>query len=78
MESDKYRAKFVEQLEDLATSSHAIQKILHEEELTAQDIRELEVLLDTTEYRLNVRNLRRAYGRATASFEQLIKVALGK
>ena len=78
MESDKYREKFVHQLEDYAKSSTAIQKILHDQELTHKDIVELESLLNKTEYHINVINLRKAYGRPTASFEQLIKVALGK
>lgn len=78
MESDKYRAKFVQQLEDYAKSSTAIQKILHDEDLTQNDITELEAMLNKTEYHINVFNLRKAYGRPTASFEQLIKVALGK
>jgi len=78
MESDKYRAKFVQQLEDYAKSSTAIQKILNDQELTTNDITELEAMLNKTEYHINVINLRKAFGRPTASFEQLIKVALGK
>ena len=78
MESDKYRAKFVHQLEDYAKSSTAIQKILNDQELTTNDITELEAMLNKTEYHINVINLRKAFGRPTASFEQLIKVALGK
>ena len=76
MESDKYRAKFVEQLEEYAKSSTAIQKILHDQELTQNDIVELESMLNKTEYHINIINLRKAFGRPTASFEQLIKVAL--
>ncbi len=78
MASDKYRELFVHQLEDYAKSSKAIQKILNNEELTQGDIIELETMLNNTEYHINVLNLRKAYGRPTASFEQLIKVALGK
>ena len=78
MESDKYRAKFVEQLEEYAKSSTAIQKILHDQELTQNDIVELESMLNKTEYHINIINLRKAFGRPTASFEQLIKVALWK
>ncbi len=78
MESDKYWEKFVQQLEEYAKSSTAIQKILNDEELTPNDIVELEGMLNRTEYHINVFNLRKAYGRPTASFEQLIKVALGK
>ncbi len=78
MESDKYRAKFVQQLEDFARSSIAVQKILHDEPLADHDILELEQMLNKTDYHINLQNLRKAYGRPTASFEQLIKVALGK
>jgi len=78
MYSDKYREVFVQQLEEYAKSSPAIQKILHDEELTQADIAQLERMLAGTEYHMTVVNLRRAYGRPTASFEQLIKVALGK
>jgi len=78
MESDKYRAKFVQTLEHYAKSSTAIQKILDDKELTQNDIVELEAMLNKTEYHINVFNLRKAYGRPTASFEQLIRVALGK
>lgn len=78
MYSDKYREAFVQQLEDFAKSSPAVQKILHDEPLTQTDIAELEKMLRQTEYHITVTNLRRAFGRSTASFEQLIKVALGK
>lgn len=78
MYSDKYREVFVQQLEEYAKSSPAIQKILHDEELTSADIAQLERMFASSEYHMTVVNLRRAYGRATASFEQLIKVALGK
>lgn len=78
MASDKYRELFVHQLEDYAKSSKAIQKILNNEELTQGDIAELEMMLDHTQYHINVINLRKAIARPTASFEQLIKVALAK
>lgn len=78
MYSDKYREVFVEQLEDFAKSSPAVQKILRDEPLTQADIAEIEKMLRQTEYHITVTNLRRAFGRPTASFEQLIKVALGK
>jgi type I restriction enzyme R subunit len=78
MESDKYRAKFVQQLEEYAKSSTAIQKILNDQELSKNDIAELESMLNKTEYHINVFNLRKVFHTPTANFEQLIKVALGK
>lgn len=78
MESDKYRALFVHQLEDYAKSSTAIQKILQDQALESQDIQELEAMLSKTEYNLNVINLRKVFHTPTVSFEKLIKVALGK
>lgn len=78
MESDKYRAEFVATLEDYAKSSVAIQKILRDEPLQKQDIVELEMMLDKTDYRFRTQTLRQVFYTPTVDFELLIKVALGK
>jgi type I restriction enzyme R subunit len=78
MASDKYWEVFVGELEHYAKSSKAIKKILNDEPITSDDLAELERLFQQSEYRITLSNLRRAYGRPTVAFEQLVKVALGK
>jgi len=78
MESDKYRGEFVDELDGLMSSLPAIQKIIQDQEVTTDDIKEIEDLVKQDEFHFSLGNLRRAYGRPTAEFEQLVKVALGK
>lgn len=78
MASDKYWEVFVNELEQYAKSSQALKKILADEPIWPQDVSELERLFKQSEYCITLNNLRRAYGRPTAEFEQLIKVALWK
>lgn len=78
MASDKYWEVFVGELEQYAKSSKAIKKILDDQPINQDDLAELERLFQQSEYRITLNNLRRAYGRPTVAFEQLIKVALGK
>jgi len=78
MASDKYWKQFVEELEYFAKKSKALQKILNDQPITPIDLTELERLFKQSEYNITIKNLRRAYWRPTAEFEQLIKVALWK
>lgn len=78
MESDKYRAIFEQQMEDVLKDHPTIQKILNDELVSQEDIHALEQVLTQNEYHIDLSNLRAAVGRPTVSFEQLIKVALGK
>ena len=78
MASDKYWEAFVSELYQYARTSLALQKILADQPIGPQDLAQLEQLFRQSEYCITLNNLRRAYGRPTAEFEQLIKVALGK
>lgn len=78
MASDKYWEIFVNELEQYVKTSRALKKILADEPISSQDLAELERMFRQSEYCITLNNLRRAYGRPTADFEQLIKVALGK
>ena len=78
MASDKYWEAFVNELNHYARTSLALQKILADQPIGPQDLAQLEQLFRQSEYCITLNNLRRAYGRPTAEFEQLIKVALGK
>gem|GEM_PF-3742123 len=78
MESDKYRAIFEQQMEDVLKDHPTIQKILNDELVGKEDIALLEDVLQKNEYHIDLTNLRAALNRPTVSFEQLIRVALGK
>ena len=78
MASDKYWEAFVSELYQYAHTSLALQKILADQPIGPQDLTQLEQLFKQSEYCITLSTLRRAYGRPTAEFEQLIKVALGK
>ncbi len=76
MQSDKYRALFVDELENLTRSNNALQKIIEDEEPTDKEWIELENMLEQSEYHLNSFTVRRALGRPLLTMKQLIKIAL--
>ncbi|UFX83385.1 DEAD/DEAH box helicase family protein [Candidatus Absconditicoccus praedator] len=77
MPSEKYWKEFEQTMEELTSSHPVVQKLLGGEELSDDEISMLEQELSSNEYRMNLDNLRKAYGRPTASFRQLVEVALG-
>ncbi|MDR2415062.1 MAG: hypothetical protein LBD75_00115 [Candidatus Peribacteria bacterium] len=78
MESDKYRSAFVQELNEQVQSSPALQNILNNQVVERKDIRDLEQLLEKSDYRFSTSLLRKVIQSPTADFEQLIRVALGK
>ena len=76
----KYREVFKDEIQKLARTHPVIKKIKagKEDELTEQELKTIEGVLNRPEFYFNEVNLREAYGESIATLVDFIKVALGQ